>query len=149
MTVAELVDHIQSRFHRIEHHEMQRLDDLLRRTPPRLAPRLAAVGAAFTHLKDELEAHMEKEETVLFPWIRSGRGDLAHAPIQVMVMEHRETLELLNRVRTLTEALDASREPSGLVAEVATGLGRLDTHVREHMQLENEVLFPRALRGES
>ncbi len=152
MTVSALVDHLLSHFHRIELAEMRRLEALLRSAPRGLNSRLAEVGAAFAAFKSDLEAHMEKEETVLFPWIRAGRGDLAHTPIRVMVMEHRETLALLDRLRALTDALDAgdeSNEHDGLVGEVKLGLLRLDCHTREHMHLENEILFPRALRGGS
>ncbi len=150
MTLAALVDHLLSHFHRIELAEMRRLEALLRSAPRGLGARLADVGAAFAVLKSDLEAHMEKEEAVLFPWIRAGRGDLAHTPIRVMVMEHRETLALLDRLRSLTDALDANDEGdehAGLVGEVKAGLLRLDSHAREHMHLENEILFPRALRG--
>lgn len=136
--LPELVDHIVGAFHTVELREMAELADLLGAsgTPADLADAVA-------HLRGDLTEHMAKEETVLFPWLRSGRGDLARTPIQVMVMEHDATLRLLNRVRALRLAAVATL-PHGVVDRLA----QLDRHVREHMHLENNVLFPRALRGD-
>jgi len=146
MTIAELVDHIRSDFHLVELALMRDLAGSMQRLrhPPR--PSLTAVCDAFQVLAEELTAHMEKEEKVLFPWIRAGRGDLAHAPIRVMLLEHRETLERLDALRDRTRALGSQGDT--LPAEVASALDSLDRHVREHMHLENDFLFPRALRGE-
>jgi regulator of cell morphogenesis and NO signaling len=106
-------------------------------------PGLADLADVLAELHLELTEHMGKEETVLFPWIRSGRGELARTPIQVMMMEHESALQLLNRLRALRVAAATT-----LPAEIADHLSALDLHVREHMHLENNVLFPRALRGE-
>lgn len=148
MTVAELVDHIRTDFHLVELELMNALAasmDRLRR-PPR--PSLTPVREAFDVLAEELKTHMEKEEKVLFPWIRAGRGDLAHAPIRVMLLEHRETVALLDTLHERTRDLAAAGTAGDLPADVASALELLDRHVREHMHLENDVLFPRALRGE-
>lgn len=136
-----LVDHIVGTFHAVEQRQMARLQDLLQ-LAVRAQPALADLAGAFAQLREELTEHMGKEETVLFPWLRSGRGDLARTPIQVMMMEHEATLRLLNHVRALRTAAPA------LPAEIAAQLSALDRHAREHMHLENNVLFPRALRGE-
>lgn len=140
--LAELVDHIVGAFHAVEQRQMNRLQGLLQAAVAG-RPGLADLAAVLADLRIELTEHMAKEETVLFPWIRSGRGDLARTPIQVMLMEHESALRLLNRARALSVAM-APAPP----AEIADELAALDRHVREHMHLENNVLFPRALRGE-
>jgi len=146
--LADLVDHIVGAFHTVEQREMNHLHDLLTEVGAR-RPGVVEhndLADAFARLRTELTEHMAKEETVLFPWLRSGRGDLARTPIQVMMMEHDATLQLLNRVRALRQAFAAAAPAPA--AEIVDRLSELDRHVREHMHLENNVLFPRALRGE-
>jgi regulator of cell morphogenesis and NO signaling len=146
--LAELVDHIVGAFHTVEQREMNHLHDLLADAGARrpAVVEQEELAAAFADLRSELTEHMAKEETVLFPWLRSGRGDLARTPIQVMMMEHEATLRLLNRVRALRQAFAAAAPLPA--ADIVDRLCALDRHVREHMHLENNVLFPRALRGE-
>ncbi|MBX3025953.1 DUF542 domain-containing protein [bacterium] len=146
--VAALVDHLIGAFHTVERRAMEqlgrRLADAVARQPAGAAAR--DLAEAFDALRGDLGEHMAKEESVLFPWLRSGRGDLARTPIQVMVMEHEATLRQLNHVRALRQAFAAASAASA--APIVDGLCELDRHVREHMHLENNVLFPRALRGE-
>ncbi len=143
--LSELVEHIETAFHAVERREMEEITELLRTLP--VQPNLQALREAFGKLHEDLREHMAKEETVLFPWIRSGRGELARMPIQVMVMEHEETLRLLDRVRDLMQSLVQTRATPA-VTRTAAALAELDLHIREHMHLENNILFPRALRGE-
>lgn len=143
--LGELVDHILIDFHAVERRELDRLLGLFDAgAPPRDAVR-AALAETCRRLRAELAEHMAKEETVLFPWIHSGRGVLARAPIQVMMMEHDATLRLLNEMRGLRQAYAAA---PGASAALVAGLADLDRHVREHMHLENNILFTRALRGD-
>lgn len=145
--LANLVDHIVGAFHTVEQREMNQLHDLLTDLGARRpgAAEQHDLAGAVADLRSELMEHMAKEEAVLFPWLRSGRGALARTPIQVMMMEHEATLRLLNRVRALRQAFAAAAAPA---AEIVDRLSELDRHVREHMHLENNILFPRALRGE-
>jgi regulator of cell morphogenesis and NO signaling len=144
-----LVDHLVGAFHTAELRMMHRLERSLAEAMAR-APGLPAardLAGALAALHDELGEHMAKEESVLFPWLRSGRGALARMPIQVMTMEHDATLRQLNHLRALRQAFAAG--PAAHVAAIADGLCELDRHLREHMHLENNILFPRALRGEN
>jgi regulator of cell morphogenesis and NO signaling len=147
--LGELVDHILVAFHAVERLEMDAVQGLLAAAAATL-PRLAAreeLAEAFDRLRTELTEHMAKEEAVLFPWLRSGRGDLARTPIQVMMMEHESTLRLVNEVRGRLRAFAAAAPLRA--ADITGRLAELDRHVREHMHLENNVLFTRALRGEA
>lgn len=96
-----------------------------------------AALAALDELRSELVAHMEKEEQILFPWILSARGHTAGTPIRVMQLEHRDTLERLEHTLALARAAlgDADRPH----------LDALERSLRTHIELEEDVLFPRAL----
>jgi regulator of cell morphogenesis and NO signaling len=99
---------------------------------------------AIAELAAELEEHMLKEERVLLPWIRAGRGSTARAPIRAMLIEHESTLAGVARIRDLTGGYDP---PNDGLAPLYRRLGVLDRFLHAHISLENDVLFPRALRG--
>jgi regulator of cell morphogenesis and NO signaling len=101
------------------------------------------VGAVET-LASELEDHMAKEENVLLPWIRAGRGATAGAPIRAMAREHEQTLAAVARIRDLTGGY---RAPTEALAPLYLRLDGLDRLLRAHIVLENDVLFPLALRS--
>lgn len=147
--LVELVDHIVSRFHRPLEEEMPRLLAMARKVEEvhrdRDPERLAALAETCEALFLELTDHMMKEERVLFPWIAAGNGRMAGAPIRVMNAEHEDAGRALARIRELT---DDFVPPAGACVTwraLWLGLAELDREMREHIHLENNVLFPRAL----
>jgi iron-sulfur cluster repair protein YtfE (RIC family) len=70
---------------------------------PAAAQRIEAAVRRFDAIAVELEERLVKDERVLFPWIRAGRGATALAPIRAMGREHEETLARLARLRELTD----------------------------------------------
>jgi regulator of cell morphogenesis and NO signaling len=106
-----------------------------------------ALRRAWTDLVEDLVPHMRKEEQVLFPWIRSGHGDSAWAPIQVMESDHERVGEILATIRRLTGDYVVPEEACGSWRALWQGLEALEEDLHRHIHLENNVLFPRALRG--
>lgn len=149
--LPDLIDHIENRYHRRLDEELPRLESMARkvlRVHREKAPDvLPAIVDTFLELKDELERHMVKEERVLFPMIRTGRGGSATAPISVMEDEHESAGEALRRLRALT---DGYRVPDGACntwRALWAGLAALEEDMHQHIHLENNILFPRALEG--
>jgi len=105
------------------------------------APR--GLGALLQNLIGELEAHMKKEELILFPAIRRGGGPGIENPIAVMRADHDDHQTEVAQIRALTHDLTlpegACRSWTALYDGVGSFLNDLDAHIR----LENEVLFPR------
>jgi regulator of cell morphogenesis and NO signaling len=97
---------------------------------------------ALDELDCELQEHLLKEERVLLPWIRAGRGVTAGAPIRAMLREHDHTLAGVARLRALTNGY---RAPSDAVAPLYRRLESLERLLIAHIALENDVLFPMAL----
>ena len=96
-----------------------------------------------SRLRRDLVPHMEWEERILFPWMLSGRPIPNGGPVHVGIHEHEHATDLLDRVRNLTGGY---RVPAGASLDVRAlwkGLESLDNLMREHLYLENEVLFPR------
>jgi regulator of cell morphogenesis and NO signaling len=105
---------------------------------------LDGILGTLARLADELHDHMAKEERVLFPWIRAGRGATAAAPIRAMCTEHDETMAHVARLRV---AADGYRAPRPALADLYQHLEGIDRALRAHIHLENNVLFPRTLVG--
>src|SRR5262249_7474807 len=89
--------------------------------------------------------HLAKEETILFPMILAGRGRLAGPPIHVMEIEHRDHAENLQRTRLLTDNLNPPPEACSTWSALYLRLDDFEAELMEHIHLENNVLFRRAL----
>lgn len=143
---ADLVDHIVGHYH-----------EGLRRDLPRLiaAARGAGTdvpGGLVDHLEsfaNELESHMAKEERILFPVLRTGqRGGQIDMPIRMMEREHEGHDDALAELRALTSDLTAPAGAPAAVTALYAELRALESALREHIYLENNVLFARAAGGE-
>ncbi|MCA9587981.1 MAG: hemerythrin domain-containing protein, partial [Myxococcales bacterium] len=88
------------------------------------------------------------EEQVLFPAIHGGRlGAPVHMPIRVMMQEHDDHGENLRRMRELATGYVPPPEACATWRALYAGLEKLEAELMEHIHLENNVLFPRALNG--
>lgn len=108
------------------------------------------LSSALEQLASEMHTHMDKEEQILFPAIRSGgRGAQLHMPVRVMMQEHDDHGVGLRRIRTL--ATDFVPPPAACATWRALygGLAKLEGELMEHIHLENNILFPGALTDSS
>jgi regulator of cell morphogenesis and NO signaling len=123
-------------------------------------PELASVRMYFERMAADLSQHMVKEEHVLFPYLRelardqtsSGRmaspfGTVRN-PIDMMEREHREAADSLRRIRELTQGFTAPADGCTTYAVCMAELAAFERNLHEHVHLENNVLFPRALQLE-
>jgi regulator of cell morphogenesis and NO signaling len=92
--------------------------------------------------------HLLKEEGVLFPQILAGRGRGAAGSVQVMETEHTDHKKNLETLRTLTTGYVPPAEACVTWRALYLGLQQLDQELMEHIHLENNVLFQRALADE-
>jgi regulator of cell morphogenesis and NO signaling len=103
---------------------------------------------------------MRKEEHVLFPYLRdlaeSGdAGGPMHSPfgtvanpIRMMEREHREAGDALRLIRELTRGYTVPGNSCGTYEIVMVELHQFERDLHRHVYLENNVLFPAALRIE-
>ena len=112
---------------------------------PKDLKRLSELLASFS---EDVESHMKKEEEVLFPLIASGAGPTAFHAVQAMSLEHEDATLVLNKIRTITESIHPPTLTQPAWEVFQQGLKDLDHSLREHMKLENDILFPRALHGD-
>ena len=124
-------------------------------------PELAFVDAQFSKVAAELSQHMVKEERVLFPYISA----LAEAvngnappppdmfgtvqnPIRMMEIEHQEAGEGIDVIRELTHGYQPPEDACGTYRTVLQELEAFENDLHEHVHLENNVLFPKAVELE-
>ena len=124
-------------------------------------PELARVAAYFQQVVADLSQHMVKEEQVLFPYVREladagetcGRtqspfGTVAN-PIRMMEREHQEVGDALRLIRELTRGYAAPDDGCTTYAVTMAELLEFERDLHRHVHLENNVLFPAALRIEA
>jgi regulator of cell morphogenesis and NO signaling len=147
----DLIEHILATYHVPLQEELPRLEAMVRRvadvhrdTRPETWAELSAVYAG---LKAELEQHMAREEQILFPMIRRGQGAMAGGPIAIMEHEHDSTGRALDRLRELTGGYEVPEGACNTWRALWHGLAALEQALHQHIHLENNVLFPRALRA--
>jgi regulator of cell morphogenesis and NO signaling len=151
--VVELIDHILATFHEPLWEELPRLEEMALKVldahgekDPEKFQEIADVVVA---MRFELEEHMTKEEQILFPAVKEGRGDLTLGPIAVMMVEHDEAGDALRRLRELTNDYDLPAEACNTWRALWFGLNALEEDLHQHIHLENNILFPRVLNCES
>jgi regulator of cell morphogenesis and NO signaling len=146
-----LIAHVLTRFHETHRRELPELIRLARRVEAvhRDHPDCPHGLAAFLEeTAAELEDHMMKEEAVLFPMLRAGRGAMAGMPIMRMRSEHDEHGERLERLADLTSAFAPPEGACTTWRALYSGCAKLDGDLREHIHLENNKLFPTFETGE-
>jgi regulator of cell morphogenesis and NO signaling len=146
--LGDLIQHILKTYHEPLKVEVPRLVDLAAKVeavhadkpdcPTGLSKLLADIQLA-------VESHLAKEEQILFPLIVAGRGWTAHMPVQVMLHEHEDHGRNLRRIRELTHDFRLPKDACESWKELYRALAELEVELMNHIHLENNILFPRAL----
>lgn len=158
-------DWTQEPLHALVDHIIRTYHDPLRRELPRLQAiaskvlqvhgsksiRLGRVEEIVEELSDEMTSHMDTEELALFPAIRALEdGDSPRlavvGPIDAMEREHDRAGRLLAELRELTDSYVVPEWSCTTFQTLYRELEEVETSMHEHVHLENNVLFPRALR---
>jgi len=150
-----LIDHIEETHHAYLRRELPRLEALLEKVAHvhgTDAPWIISVKEVFEELKPSMEAHIEKEEEIVFPFIQACAEDastpapdaLDGDPIGLMEEEHDETGTALKRMRTLSHNFTVPEWGCNSFRAVLDGLEALETDTHQHVHKENSILFPRA-----
>lgn len=103
-----------------------------------------------SHIKefsDRMIEHMEKEEHILFPMIEAGMNVSIKMPIARMEAEHEEHEKSLENIKSLMNNFKAPDDASPLWKSLYKSLEMLVDEINEHINIENNVLFPKALNS--
>lgn len=148
--IPELVKHVLDEFHASHRAELPRLLEMARKVEKVHADKASCPRGLADHIEavaEALDMHMQKEEQILFPMILAGRGRMASMPIQVMEEEHDDHGRSLAKLRELAQGFTPPEDACGTWRALYLGLAELDQAVMQHIHTENNILFPRALRG--
>ncbi len=163
-TLTEIVDYIEEKHHTFTKYELEHLPILMEkvlRVHGERHPELLELKDLFQTLCDDLHPHLLKEEIVLFPYIRDMEfkhtkgltvsfppfGTVNH-PVRMMMMEHDTAGDLIRKMREISNDYTL---PEGACPSF-TGLyhrfEELEKDLHQHIHLENNLLFPKAVELE-
>ena len=162
--LAELIAHITGTHHRYTRNEMRRLGPLFEKVCSAHGsnhPELADLRETFGGLARELTMHMMKEEAVLFPYIvRMEEAVIAKEPVlpapfgvvrnpvAMMMHEHDDAGAALLRMRAASGGYAAPPDACLSYQSLYRALAEFEAHLHQHIHLENNILFPRAIAME-
>ena len=114
---------------------------------------LAALPETLFLLKVDLDLHIRMEETAVFPMIEAAERAVGLGspfagfanPIRGLQAEHDSLEEGLARLCAITHNYRVPPAEADAYGELLRGLAELDRNLQIHMDLENDILFPRAL----
>jgi len=163
-SAQELVRHIVGQHHSYVRSETPRLMTMFEKVVSRHGQahsELASIRDLFKALTEELSVHMHKEENVLFPYFEQMESAVARGaapppvvfgsvemPISRMLADHDDAGELLARIRALSNEYHAPESACPTYRALYHGLEEFERDLHHHVHLENNILFPRALRME-
>jgi regulator of cell morphogenesis and NO signaling len=161
-TLNELCDDVIERYHVPLHRRLQHIREQLASVPgSERTTTVEHIRVAFSHLADQIESHLSKEEHLLFPALgalvtaeREHRPRPASPfvtvlhPIRMLEAEHLRIEESVRQLRELACELSEADSRAPAWQRCLASLGELESSLREHHREENERLFPMALDSE-
>ncbi len=144
-TPAALIDHIISRYHDVHRVQLPELVRMARRVEAvhRENPNVpVGLAALLEEMELELLEHMQKEEGILFPLLKSGGNPYAIQPIGVMRAEHTSHGQALDQVHALTHDMQPPEGACNTWRALYAGISQFTDDLISHIHLENNVLFP-------
>ncbi len=163
-SLTALVEHINSTHHVYVKEEVPRLTQLIAKVVAAHGtnhPELLTVQEIFSDLGQELSMHLMKEEQILFPYVaaaeRSAKtGEPVPAscfgtvqnPVRMMMMEHDSAGVALKQLRELTSDYTVPADACISYKTLYQALQDFEKDLHQHIHLENNILFPRAIELE-
>ncbi len=163
--LADLIAHITSTHHVFVREESPRIEALAAKVVGvhgKNHPELLQVQAIFAALSEELRVHLMKEEQVLFPHVyRMEESSLAGEaappamfgtvlnPVRMMMQEHDGAGEALRSLRSVTHEYTLPADACISFRTLYQALQAFEADLHQHIHLENNILFPRAIAMES
>lgn len=144
----ELIDHILVTYHQPLKIELPRLVELAEKVEKAHEDKPDVPVDLARHLRnirEDVNSHLAKEEQILFPIIKAGSGSDANMPIKVMIQEHEDHGNNLRRTREITKNFELPEYACNSWRELYRALDQLEKDLMDHIHLENNILFPRAL----
>jgi regulator of cell morphogenesis and NO signaling len=162
--LADLTRHICEKHHQYVREAIPRVRALLEKVKAKHGenhPEIADIQMLFIEVGREMIMHMQKEEQILFPYIdaveRSVREKktleppffgTVRNPIQAMMSEHDSAGELVRQIRKASSVYTPPADGCTSYQALYQDLRQFEEDLHQHVHLENNILFPRAVEME-
>lgn len=162
--LSELITHIKNTHHNYTREETIRLAPLLQKVCSvhgKNHPELFGIRETFGWLSQELMTHMMKEEMVLFPYIERmeesiiqnepvlpGPFGSVQNPVSMMEHDHDSAGAALRSIRKAANDFAPPEDACVSYQTLYKALAAFEADLHQHIHLENNILFPRAVAME-
>ena len=162
--LTELIDHIEQKHHVFTREEIENLPPLMEKVVQvhgKAHPELSWLKDTFQTLCADLTPHLLKEEIILFPYIRELEASLSTGtqpsspcfgtvqnPVRMMMMEHDTAGEILRTMRKISNDYALPEDACPSYKALFNRLEAFEMDLHQHIHLENNLLFPKAVELE-
>jgi regulator of cell morphogenesis and NO signaling len=155
-----LVDYVEKKHHRYVTAKLPELTQYLSKlckVHGERHPELLEIRDEFAHVASELASHMQKEEMILFPFVRRLATEdspsrppfgTVENPIRMMMHEHSVEGDRLARISELSSQYTAPADGCTTYRVAFAMLKEFEEDLHLHIHLENNIMFPRAIELE-
>lgn len=162
--LGNLMRYIADKHHTFTRDEIERLTALIEKVcnaHGQNHPELSNIQSLFRDLSNDLTPHMFKEERILFPYIAeleraasAGRPPVpppfgtVRNPVRMMMMEHDAAGDILRKFREASANFTTPPDACISYQTLYRALEAFEQDLHQHIHLENNILFPRAVKIE-
>ncbi len=155
-----LADYVEKKHHRYvaaKSPELMQYLDKLCKVHGERHPELFEIRDEFAHVASELASHMQKEEMILFPFVRKLATEkhpglppfgTVENPIRMMMEEHSVEGDRLAKISELSNHYTAPADGCTTYRVAFSMLREFEEDLHLHIHLENNIMFPRAIELE-
>lgn len=121
-------------------------------------PQVVTINKLFHEVANELLAHLQKEEQILFPYIKqmeatnsegSSPFGSVHNPIRMMEHEHENAGDIFKEIARLTNNYMPPEDACNTFKALYSKLQEFEEDLHRHIHLENNILHPKAIALEA
>ena len=156
-----LADYIEKKHHRYVEKRIPELKTYLNKIAKvhgERHPELLEIDDLFSASAYELLSHMQREETILFPYVRDLATETNNKkphfgtvrnPINVMMQEHDNEGVRFRKIAELSNNYNPPNDACTTYKVAFEMLQEFEEDLHAHIHLENNILFPKAIAAEA
>ena len=165
MSVDRLIDFINGQHHSNEAEVLDFIEESIKKliTNPNCDKALISIlqklDEKFTDFKDKLTKHCEKEDKILFPYMRklcelrrdkiftntSQKNSFVKKPIQLLEAEHVQASSVLKEIKEITQNFSSQANAPKEYQKLIEHLKEFEVEFHVHLHIENNILFPKVI----
>ncbi len=124
-------------------------------------PEVIEIAKLFAEIAKELDGHMQREEEILFPYVKqlstqkkegislkTSTFNSIKNPISVMEEEHESAGENFAKIHQLSNSYSPPEDACPSYRVLYAKLEEFEKDLHQHIHLENNILFPKAIELE-